>query len=284
MPVAATDRHDVPVPHLPPGQRSAPAPVQPGGVPHLGERGPPGQLVTPGAVPAQRMVHGEQTAICLDGVQPGRRRLAEVHPADVSECVGVPEAGGDLLARKQLDPGVAAGRTQLAVVADRVVVRDRQEVQTAFGSQTGELGHSERAVGVNGVRVEVACSPYKSVDGGQLSWWWMLGWRRMGAFGLRLRSGGSAGIHLRDDLVVEPARRDAVQPEHDVPCAGLELAGEVTRSGSVPGDHELFAGAAGPAPEGLWRFATQVEHTGCCLLYTSPSPRDGLLSRMPSSA
>ena len=30
-----------------------------------------------------------------------------------------------------------------------------------------------------------------------------------------------------------------------------------------------------------------VEGTGfcyCCLLYTSPSPRDGLLSRMPSSA
>ena len=26
------------------------------------------------------------------------------------------------------------------------------------------------------------------------------------------------------------------------------------------------------------------EGTHCCLLYTSPSPRDGLLSRMPSSA
>ena len=25
-------------------------------------------------------------------------------------------------------------------------------------------------------------------------------------------------------------------------------------------------------------------HNSCCLLYTSPSPRDGLLSRMPSSA
>ena len=25
-------------------------------------------------------------------------------------------------------------------------------------------------------------------------------------------------------------------------------------------------------------------HVGVCLLYTSPSPRDGLLSRMPSSA
>ena len=28
----------------------------------------------------------------------------------------------------------------------------------------------------------------------------------------------------------------------------------------------------------------EVRHVGTCLLYTSPSPRDGLLSRMPSSA
>ena len=27
-----------------------------------------------------------------------------------------------------------------------------------------------------------------------------------------------------------------------------------------------------------------IAHAGVCLLYTSPSPRDGLLSRMPSSA
>ena len=27
-----------------------------------------------------------------------------------------------------------------------------------------------------------------------------------------------------------------------------------------------------------------IYHAQCCLLYTSPSPRDGLLSRMPSSA
>ena len=27
-----------------------------------------------------------------------------------------------------------------------------------------------------------------------------------------------------------------------------------------------------------------VDYNGSCLLYTSPSPRDGLLSRMPSSA
>ena len=38
-----------------------------------------------------------------------------------------------------------------------------------------------------------------------------------------------------------------------------------------------------------WRFIKDVSGLGkerdCyCLLYTSPSPRDGLLSRMPSSA
>ena len=44
-------------------------------------------------------------------------------------------------------------------------------------------------------------------------------------------------------------------------------------------------------PEGIdWNGAVErrplfetLEHTAC-LLYTSPSPRDGLLSRMPSSA
>ena len=39
--------------------------------------------------------------------------------------------------------------------------------------------------------------------------------------------------------------------------------------------------ASGPA--WYWNNLTFGEHTGC-LLYTSPSPRDGLLSRMPSSA
>ena len=31
-------------------------------------------------------------------------------------------------------------------------------------------------------------------------------------------------------------------------------------------------------------LTAQLALTACCLLYTSPSPRDGLLSRMPSSA
>ena len=33
-----------------------------------------------------------------------------------------------------------------------------------------------------------------------------------------------------------------------------------------------------------WTLDTYLDMFGICLLYTSPSPRDGLLSRMPSSA
>ena len=41
-----------------------------------------------------------------------------------------------------------------------------------------------------------------------------------------------------------------------------------------------------PEKDGLFcaRIFGPVRDYECCLLYTSPSPRDGLLSRMPSSA
>ena len=39
-----------------------------------------------------------------------------------------------------------------------------------------------------------------------------------------------------------------------------------------------------PAPLGASEEQNAIEALGTCLLYTSPSPRDGLLSRMPSSA
>ena len=37
-------------------------------------------------------------------------------------------------------------------------------------------------------------------------------------------------------------------------------------------------------PPALFRLHQEVSRARDCLLYTSPSPRDGLLSRMPSSA
>ena len=45
-----------------------------------------------------------------------------------------------------------------------------------------------------------------------------------------------------------------------------------------------IGGTAVTAGKLLQHAAIVSDHTNICLLYTSPSPRDGLLSRMPSSA
>ena len=53
-------------------------------------------------------------------------------------------------------------------------------------------------------------------------------------------------------------------------------------------DHPAFEdyGGRGITVCDRWRDSPQnfLDDMGPCLLYTSPSPRDGLLSRMPSSA
>ena len=50
-------------------------------------------------------------------------------------------------------------------------------------------------------------------------------------------------------------------------------------------EHNSIRSAETPIMDALWHAYphTLIEASGC-LLYTSPSPRDGLLSRMPSSA
>ena len=48
---------------------------------------------------------------------------------------------------------------------------------------------------------------------------------------------------------------------------------------------EYGKAAQGDSPEALTKQAdAAIAYARTCLLYTSPSPRDGLLSRMPSSA
>ena len=46
----------------------------------------------------------------------------------------------------------------------------------------------------------------------------------------------------------------------------------------------VLIGASGSGKSTLLRCINLLESIDDCLLYTSPSPRDGLLSRMPSSA
>ena len=55
-----------------------------------------------------------------------------------------------------------------------------------------------------------------------------------------------------------------------------------------PGIMEIPPKGWGAVESLIWDYATELGELGhegtICLLYTSPSPRDGRISRMPSSA
>ena len=57
-------------------------------------------------------------------------------------------------------------------------------------------------------------------------------------------------------------------------------------SGAKEGKFTVNGGSERPAKDGYESPVTVVggQHISICLLYTSPSPRDATLSRMPSSA
>ena len=80
-----------------------------------------------------------------------------------------------------------------------------------------------------------------------------------------------------EDLGISLPRVSRDQAKAGRPVADLESAqpGDLIAFGT-PVDHiGIYVGNG---------RMIEAPHTGDCLLYTSPSPRDGLLSRMPSSA
>src|SRR5665647_3764002 len=65
------------------------------------------------------------------------------------------------------------------------------------------------------------------------------------------------------------------------------ITAEVINTLSAIETSQLSFGKFSPGPQGGDLILTPqntISVLGSCLLYTSPSPRDGLLSRMPSSA
>ena len=56
------------------------------------------------------------------------------------------------------------------------------------------------------------------------------------------------------------------------------------KTGTLTLGRPLVTNVFGDDPDRLLQWAASLEQSSRCLLYTSPSPRDGLLSRMPSSA
>ena len=93
-----------------------------------------------------------------------------------------------------------------------------------------------------------------------------------------------AGMRSKYIFIVDsmdPLRRvyDFLSPEYE-DFIGCPLAFiPAPEADGSPGD-----GGVTYAEYFLSPFLDALEQIGVCLLYTSPSPRDGLLSRMPSSA
>ena len=97
-----------------------------------------------------------------------------------------------------------------------------------------------------------------------------------------------------------PAPSSAAQPKPDLTMAANTLLLLDTSSSMAPiygpVSQALGTTASDLAADGgavsLWNYSSPISETATvgyrqnlgCLLYTSPSPRDGLLSRMPSSA
>ena len=102
-------------------------------------------------------------------------------------------------------------------------------------------------------------------------------------------TGATAAAHLLADAI-QAGERLCIVADYDcdgaTACAvavrGLRLLGAAQVNYIVP--DRVVDGYGLTAP-----ISQRVKHSGAdvlitCLLYTSPSPRDGLLSRMPSSA
>ena len=104
------------------------------------------------------------------------------------------------------------------------------------------------------------------------------------------RSAGGGALLAPDDV------RDLCDAQTDADRAAIwasvgaheatRIFALVTRNASLAGAALLVLHTPAGAPAralGLLATRSRAPSTGC-LLYTSPSPRDGLLSRMPSSA
>ena len=101
---------------------------------------------------------------------------------------------------------------------------------------------------------------------------------------------GKTGDALSEELVkeqTEQAEQTQLEPKQEiVPSLLVEDQKEILTNNNV-----MMSTVSAPVPSGLSSAMydqtvpqQQAANTYHCLLYTSPSPRDGLLSRMPSSA
>ena len=97
------------------------------------------------------------------------------------------------------------------------------------------------------------------------------------ALHVALPAAAAVGLRLRSGVV------PAAWSRWHVSRTTSDAQGSITRAArAMPWQHAFSAGRRSHGSAELW--TSEADLTMACLLYTSPSPRDGLLSRMPSSA
>ena len=102
---------------------------------------------------------------------------------------------------------------------------------------------------------------------------------------------GQAVVDQKSQVVLAASLRQSGSDAPALPDMLTELAASLTAAGILGSPRTLLADAGYFSADNIDAAVTagmnpllatgRLKH---CLLYTSPSPRDGLLSRMPSSA
>ena len=97
-------------------------------------------------------------------------------------------------------------------------------------------------------------------------------------FGTFVPKGPNGQVGVGIGVAVAPGTQSLIPPNIDV-----VRTGEARMIDGVRFEFQVTPGTEAPAEMNLYLPDLKVLDLAC-LLYTSPSPRDGLLSRMPSSA
>ena len=94
-------------------------------------------------------------------------------------------------------------------------------------------------------------------------------------------TGGPTGVYFQTgNAICKMLHKSAIAKEHGRK-KGIDKAYRCTAPSTGGSNYNIGQIAAGEFQFGVAQSDWQYH---ACLLYTSPSPRDGLLSRMPSSA
>ena len=99
---------------------------------------------------------------------------------------------------------------------------------------------------------------------------------------IRIEDDGNASVGISDHA--QDALGDIVFVELPEPGTSVNAKDEVAVVESVKAASDIYSPVSGSIIAINETLLDAPETVNSCLLYTSPSPRDGLLSRMPSSA